>query len=62
MKTAARPIPTVRRSSLERTMARFLSLPEVDDVLLTVSANEPARLTVCWASGRTTPLAVTEDA
>ena len=56
-----RPIPTVRRSTLERTMARYLSMPEVDDVLLTLSADEPARLTVCWTSGRTSRFLITED-
>lgn len=43
-------------------MARYLSLPEVDDVLLDVAGTGTARLVVCWASGRTSQFLITEDA
>jgi hypothetical protein len=57
-----RPIPTVRRSSLKRTMERYTSLPEVWAVELALSDGEVTRLVVHWETGRKTELTVTEDA
>lgn len=56
-----RPIPTVRRSSLERTIKRYASLPEVMAVEVALSDGEATRLVVHWESGRKTRLIVTED-
>lgn len=56
-----RPIPTVRRSSLDRTMNRYTSLPEVRAVELVLLAGQVTRLVVHWESGRKTELIVTED-
>lgn len=56
-----RPIPTVRRSSLRRTLERYASLPEVLAVEAVLGDGEVTRLVVHWESGRRTQLIVTED-
>lgn len=56
-----RPIPTVRRSSLKRTLERYTSIPDVWAVELALSDGEITRLVVHWTSGRKTTLTVTED-
>lgn len=56
-----RPLPTVRRSSLKRTMARYTGIPDVWAVELVLSDGAVARLVVHWESGRKTELIVTED-
>lgn len=57
-----RPLPTVRRSSLDRTINRYTSLPEVMAVAVALSDGEVTYLVVHWESGRKTKLIITEDA
>lgn len=56
-----RPLPTVRRSSLKRTMERYTGIPDVWAVELVLSDGAVTRLVVHWESGRKTELIVTED-
>lgn len=62
-----RPIPTVRRSGLERTLSCYRNIPDVDRVEVVFGAGEIARLVVYWRPGlldqpgRITELIITED-
>lgn len=56
-----RSLPTVRRSSLDRTINRYASLPEVMAVEVALTDGEATRLVVHWESGRKTRLTVAED-
>lgn len=56
-----RPLPTVRRSTLQHTVDRFTGLPQVRLVELVMDDGGVAYLTVHWTHRPPTRLIVTED-
>lgn len=64
----ARPLPTVRRSNLQRTLDCYHRIPEAESVEVVAEPEGVARLIVHWRPalldqpGRVTEPIITEDA